>query len=534
MSWKSDWLRLKPLLNLPTFATSLNGGKKVAARPGVGCFWPRRQRKAVRHIPDIPQVFRIHRRARPAVPPGQRFFTSSQWVRGHKEMDRFDSILRRTGAKLTRAGNPFPLTHFEYETIRTAPRYDCGKPEAVKKSHVPQCCPRLVAVPPEKTHAIGSRWWVVFALAVSVFVVQCGGRPDQMFGGLPDSSVADRDEPFRVAWRTTLYRPAELSYLPEELAIPAILPRKHRIIIGGADGYVRSIDARTGVIYWEVDTGNRVTARPIVDGDKAWVGSYSGHMMALDINSGRELWKYDSNAAILSEATLLDGRLFYTTDTNAVYALDAQTGKYLWHKARAHTQEFTILGQAPVVGKEGVIYAGFSDGVLMAMAPEDGASVWSRQLGDGTGRFGDIDFAPVLDGDILYVTSFRGGVYAMNRITNEVLWRHEVEGARGPILSGSRLYFATAGKEVRCIRAGDGGLVWKEALPDGVPSVPAVVGRWVVVGANGYLALLRADSGDSSAIIPTVDGFSARPVASGNRLFVAANGGTLFALDLAP
>ncbi|NUN15114.1 MAG: PQQ-binding-like beta-propeller repeat protein [Myxococcales bacterium] len=395
----------------------------------------------------------------------------------------------------------------------------------------PAGCRSLLSFPRNFTDAALR---LAILLIVSAFVVQCGGRPDQMFGGLPDGASIHRDEPFRVAWRKELYRPSELSYLPEELAIPALLPQKRRLIIGGADGYVRNVDIQTGQLYWEVDTQNRVTARPIVDGDRVWVGSYSGYMMALDTNSGRQLWKYDSSAAILSEATLLDGRLFYTTDTNAVYALDAQTGKYLWHKSRPHTQEFTILGQAPVVGADGVIYAGFSDGVLMAMAPEDGASVWSRQLGDGTGRFGDIDFAPVIDGDVLYVTSFRGGVYAIDRTTNEILWRHEVEGGRGPILSGSRLYLGTAGKEVRCIRAADGGLLWKTSLPDGVPSVPTLVGRWVVVGASGYLALLRADSGEVSAIIPTVDGFSAHPVALGNRLFVAANGGNLFALDLTP
>ena len=130
-----------------------------------------------------------------------------------------------------------------------------------------------------------------------------------------------------------------------------------RVFIGSDIGYVYSLDAKTGCVYWSYRTKSSVrTAMNIGAGGSAtkyavYFGDKAGNIYAVDAQSGKELWakKVDDHftAQITAAPTLYAGRLYVPVSSfeeiaadspnypcctfrGSVVALDARTGRMLW------------------------------------------------------------------------------------------------------------------------------------------------------------------------------------------------------------
>jgi outer membrane protein assembly factor BamB len=301
------------------------------------------------------------------------------------------------------------------------------------------------------------------------------------------------------------------------------------LLVGAADGGVRAVAKDTGKVLWRFQTGERVVARPVGVEDRVYIGSMDGHLYCLDRQTGEQRWAFDSRSAVISSATVIGGRVLFSNDRNEVYALDAETGKYLWHKRRSHRTEFTITGQGAPAVADGAAIVGYSDGALVAMALEDGATRWSVSLGATSDRFTDVDATPIVRGDVVFASSFRGGLSALDLADGTVKWTHLTEGATVPAMDDDMLYIATADREVRGLRRETGELVWRTVFTTGALSEPVLAGPWLFVSTDEQLAVLTAETGRIQEVWPLVDGISAPPFVDGRGVFVVSNRGTLHA-----
>jgi len=132
-----------------------------------------------------------------------------------------------------------------------------------------------------------------------------------------------------------------------------------RVFVGNDNGYVYSLDAKSGCIYWSFETGSVVRGSAMV-GPVTGLGSTryavyfgDGHAnaYALDAQSGKLLWKTRVDphfvARITAGVTLYDGKVFVPvssseefssgnpdypccTSRGSVVALDANTGGEIW------------------------------------------------------------------------------------------------------------------------------------------------------------------------------------------------------------
>jgi polyvinyl alcohol dehydrogenase (cytochrome) len=75
----------------------------------------------------------------------------------------------------------------------------------------------------------------------------------------------------------------------------------------------------------------------------------------------------------------------------------------------------------PAVVGDTVYFASW-DGTLRAVAAQDGASRWARQLSNTI-----IDDSPLVYGDLLYVGDANGNLYAVNRNTGVPVWTRELD-----------------------------------------------------------------------------------------------------------
>ncbi|OLE74015.1 MAG: hypothetical protein AUG12_02700 [Acidobacteria bacterium 13_1_20CM_2_57_8] len=208
-----------------------------------------------------------------------------------------------------------------------------------------------------------------------------------------------------------------------------------RVFAGGDNGFVYSLDAATGCVYWSFENGsivrNALTIGPITGQGSARYAAYFGdgqaNVFALDAQNGRLLWKTKVDphfvARITAGVKLYNGKLFVPvssseefssghrdypccTSRGSVVALDANTGKQIW--------------KTWVVPDEPKPYKTQSNGVIL-YKPAGGA-VWNSPTIDpvrNAGYFGT--------GDATTAPSPRttDGVMAVNINTGELLWSYQ-------------------------------------------------------------------------------------------------------------
>lgn len=203
-----------------------------------------------------------------------------------------------------------------------------------------------------------------------------------------------------------------------------------RVLIGGSDGSVYSLDAQTGCIHWTFKASADIRAAISVspDGRTAYVADRAADVYAINTESGALIWKTHVDphplAGITGAPLLLDGRLYVPitsgeegaainpyyaccTFRGNVTALDASSGKQIW-KAYAIPNAPEQTGKnalgVPTWGPSGAaiwssptadvrrraIYAGtgnnysnpggsHSDAVV-AFDMDTGRMLWSRQV----------------------------------------------------------------------------------------------------------------------------------------------------------
>ena len=132
-----------------------------------------------------------------------------------------------------------------------------------------------------------------------------------------------------------------------------------RVFVGTDTGYIYSLDAKTGCVYWSYQTKAAVRNAMSVGAVKGkgaakygvFFGDFRANVYGLDAQTGKELWvnKVDDHfvARITAAPTYYDGRLYVPvssseefqaanldypccTSRGSVVALDASTGEKVW------------------------------------------------------------------------------------------------------------------------------------------------------------------------------------------------------------
>ncbi len=207
-----------------------------------------------------------------------------------------------------------------------------------------------------------------------------------------------------------------------------------RVFAGSDNGYIYSLDARTGCVYWSFQQGSIIRNSPMVgavsgQGATRWAvffGDGHGNVFALDAQTGRQLWKVRVDDHVVARITAgvkyHDGRVYVPvsgseefnsgqrdypccTARGAVVALDANTGKQIWKTYLADEPKpwkknpngVQLYGpatggvwNAPTIDPvRGALYVGTGDAVtppespltdaVIALDLKSGKLLWSRR-----------------------------------------------------------------------------------------------------------------------------------------------------------
>ena len=194
-------------------------------------------------------------------------------------------------------------------------------------------------------------------------------------------------------------------------------------------GYFYALDAATGKLQWEYQTGHCAESSPVVDNGSVYFGSDG--IYALDTQDGKLKWKYDTFRIIGSPLLISGENIYYPDYCNDTFphgfcinALDAATGKLKWKQA---ISDENIVNQLPsLLSANGLVIVADpgKTGHVYALDALDGDIKWSSQLYLRNALF-------ISDG-ILYVNAINVNVSKDDRFKACLL----VDGENIPVFDG--------------------------------------------------------------------------------------------------
>lgn len=296
-----------------------------------------------------------------------------------------------------------------------------------------------------------------------------------------------------------------------------------------------------GAPGWGGFAGPRCT--PTLAGDLVFAIGQFGELACFDAKSGRELWRKnlvtDLGGSLpdwgFSESPLVDGENVVCTPgggQGAIVALNQRTGAVVW-RCQEFKDAAAYSSLVPTVLGGVRQYVQLTHESLAGVSAKDGKLLWQAPRKEKTA----VITTPVVQGDLVYVTSFYGAGCNLFKITksgdtfsakqvyaNKVMSNHH----GGVIAVGDYVYGYSDGKGWVCQDLATGKAVWQEK---------GKLGKGAIAFADGCFYLRQEDkSGTVAQIEATSTGYKelgrfdppersdkncwAHPVIAGGRLYL--------------
>jgi outer membrane protein assembly factor BamB len=290
---------------------------------------------------------------------------------------------------------------------------------------------------------------------------------------------------------------------------------------------------------WKIKIPHGIVSPISIEDHVAYFTDGDGNLVSYTLDVGKKNWSYALRNPVTSRPTLSENDLFLVTSDDAVISIESKTGKWQWHYRRRNTVGPSIHSAAAPLVIDDVVWAGFSDGSLVALSRNEGKVLWEKQLNSNK-RFADMNADLIHVGDHVIVAAYDGALYNLNASTGATLWSQEnLGGSRGAQVQDGVVYVGSSSGTVAALDEKSGKILWKFELDHPVASSVTVLSDHVVVSSSSqYLYLLERSTGK---IVDRLDmgyrsGFSGPFIydAKLNLMYGLSRGGNLLALSYHP
>ena len=206
-------------------------------------------------------------------------------------------------------------------------------------------------------------------------------------------------------------------------------------------------------------------------------------------------------------------------------------------------------GWAGTAFYDGVIYAGTLDGRVVAINATSEEVQWSRPV--GTERSSGLSCGqssvssaiyttPIVDGDLVYIGTYSGQVYALTVDRGTERWIHPRTGSIGaivgsPVIANETIYISSSDGTVYALDMTYGDEKWKsQRLADKLWTGPTVVGDTLYVSTfDGHIYALSAQRrGLLDWSFESEAGFASSPVIHEGTIYVGSFDNNLYAIEI--
>ena len=197
--------------------------------------------------------------------------------------------------------------------------------------------------------------------------------------------------------------------------------------IGGGDGRMLALDVQSGALKWSFDElKNYVLTRPLVYNDKLYFGAWDTHFYALNLADGSLVWKWNNGKGNpkLSPASVwpvaANGKIFITAPDRYFTCLDAETGAQIWRTKEYKVRETVGLSED---GKTVYSKCMWDTVVAMDATTMEPVTRWASHADFG---YEHNPAMPLEKDGVLWVGTKNGLLLGMDAATGKVLWRHKI------------------------------------------------------------------------------------------------------------
>lgn len=305
------------------------------------------------------------------------------------------------------------------------------------------------------------------------------------------------------------------------------------------DGAVARLDASGGQVRWKTSIGTRLSAGVGSDGNLAVVATEEGEVLALDAQTGVMRWKTRVSSEVLAAPVVGGDLVIVRSADSRIFAFAAVDGKRRWVFQRA-AAPLIVRSPAGVTLHQGLAYAGFSGGKLVAIALSNGGVRWEATVAAPKGateleRVTDIIGNPTAQGREVCAAAFQGRVACYDAQSGTQQWAREMSTLTGVSFDARYAFVSDDRGAVHALDRSNGRSVWKQdRLANRRLSLPVPLASELALGDfEGYVHFLARDAGTFVARIAT-DGspVQAAPLRLPSGLLVQTRNGGLYALSL--
>lgn len=352
------------------------------------------------------------------------------------------------------------------------------------------------------------------------------------------------DRILHLLWRRDVAASLTAPFTSAERSAPALDPAGERLFVGSSDQHLYALRAGDGATIWRFAARGAVGCEVTFDHatQTVFFGTDDGFVYAVDAHDGTQRWRSPARGEVRRKPVLGPEAVYVATGSDVVLALDRDTGRRLWMYKREPPDGFAVEGHAGVTLDGRRLYAGFSDGTVVALDAAEGSAVWERETSQDVElpdedsslpTYLDVDTTPVVKDGVVFAASHAAGLYALDGRGGGVQWRREdLPGATGLAIAGDEVIVSRA-RVVDVVSASNGESRYSVALPAQSLTSPTVTRGVVLVAATrGALYAISREQRAVVTLVSAGEGFGAAPVASGRRAFALSNAGVLYSLEV--
>jgi outer membrane protein assembly factor BamB len=247
----------------------------------------------------------------------------------------------------------------------------------------------------------------------------------------------------------------------------------------------------------------------------------------LDTETGKEKWKYAMSNISRTTPIIYKGKVFVLTVDNKLYCLDLISGLLLWVNEGA-SEQLSIIKTSSIIGHEDSVIVPYSVGQIYAINISDGKPLWNLSLDDKFSSIGDV-FTPIINNHIAYISSFKGGLYALNLKIGNIEWDNHYAGGNSIWLAGDYIFSVNKNSKLAAINKFTGKVKWLRDLSDDTDySRPIMINKKLfIASSSGKLLVLDPATGNSIKEIQIAKERYSNPIAIQGGLYLLSEKGKL-------
>ncbi|WP_075219408.1 outer membrane protein assembly factor BamB family protein [Acuticoccus yangtzensis] len=319
-----------------------------------------------------------------------------------------------------------------------------------------------------------------------------------------------------------------------------------RVYIYAPDGTVTALSLSGGGRVWstslrpEGERDSAVGGGVTASGGRIYAATGYGEVVALDAGSGAEIWRSDLDAPLRGAPTAGGGKIFVVSQKNQVFAVNEEDGTKAFEYDGIPEQAGLLASASPAVSGDKVVIP-YSSGEVMAFSIASGEPVWqnfvtrpSRSL--AIAGLNDVTGSPVIDGDTVYATGVAGKTIAVSLSSGDPKWSADIGSAHTPVVSGSSIFLLDIGGRLVALNKSNGEVLWARTLPSERRRDAAYVGPVLAGGAlyaisnDGRLITANPQTGEIIADRSLGSKAFTAPIVAGGQMIYVSGAGEITAL----